>query len=75
VFNLQNIQQVLDLPHRLAAREKCTPAELQAALQTREDGHGIKPFVPKCTCDKLAPGTYYVDHINDKSERVYARKA
>jgi 3-hydroxy-3-methylglutaryl-CoA-synthase len=74
VFNLGNIQRVLDISNRLAAREKCTPAELQEALQFREESHGFCPFLPKSNLDKLATGTYFLEFIGANYERVYRRK-
>lgn len=73
-FNLRNIQKVLDITNRLAAREKLMPSDLQAALQAREDSHGFIPFSPKYSTDALAPGTYYLEYINANYERIYARK-
>ena len=73
VFNLKNIQQMLDIPYRLASREKCTPAELQEALKFREESHGFCPFLPKSSIDKLAPGTYYLEFISANYERNYKR--
>lgn len=73
-FNLAGIQQQLSIAARLAGREKLTPNDLTVALQAREASHGKVPFVPTFSIDKLSPGTYYLDEITAKNERIYKRK-
>jgi hypothetical protein len=73
-FNLASIQQQLNIAGRLASREKLTPSDLAVALQAREASHGKVPFVPTFSIDKLAPGTFYLDQITEKNERIYKRK-
>lgn len=73
-FSVERIQNALQIHERLAARERLTPADLNAALAAREASHGQAPFKPTFTDDKLFPGTYYLQEINALNERVYARK-
>lgn len=73
-FSLGKMQSALDLPGRLARREKLTPGHLAAALAAREAAHGQAPFAPTFTPDSLFPGTYYLKQINALQEREYARK-
>jgi hydroxymethylglutaryl-CoA synthase len=75
LFSLAGMQEKLDIPARLEARTLATPADLTAALQARESSHGVIPFTPTYSPDALAPGTFYLESITDKFERVYARKA
>ena len=74
LFTLQKIQDALNLPNRLASREKMTPSDLTLALEGREKSHGHVPFKPNFTVDKLFPGTYYLDEITTSYERIYRRK-
>jgi hydroxymethylglutaryl-CoA synthase len=73
-FSLANMQKQLDIANRLAMREKLTPADLSVALEAREAAHGKVPFSPVFAIDKLQAGTYYLDHITGRYERVYKRK-
>ncbi len=73
-FNLSVIQQQLSIAARLAARERLSPNDLSAALEAREASHGKAPFVPTFSVDKLSPGTYYLDQITERNERIYKRK-
>ncbi|KAJ1380522.1 hypothetical protein B484DRAFT_460371 [Ochromonadaceae sp. CCMP2298] len=75
LFSLAAMQTALDLPSRLVARTLATPADLTAALEAREASHGVIPFKPTFSADTLAPGTFFLESITDKFERVYARKA
>ena len=73
-FSLARMQECLNVASRLSARERLTPDDLTAALKAREDSHGVVPFKPTCSIDKLSPGTYYLTGINALYERTYARK-
>lgn len=73
-FSLARMSAALRTAERLAGREKLLPADLSDALQARESSHGQAPFYPKCSADKLYPGTYYLQEINASFERVYQRK-
>lgn len=74
VFSIRRMQAALNLTARLQSREKMTPADLTIALKTREEAHGFIPFTPRCSVDKLFPGTFYLTHINAVYERQYERK-
>jgi hydroxymethylglutaryl-CoA synthase len=73
-FNLDLMQAALDVAQRLSRREALSPDDLTAALRAREAAHGLVPFVPSFPADKLFPGTYYLDSITAKYERIYRRK-
>jgi hydroxymethylglutaryl-CoA synthase len=73
-FSLERIQQILSIPYRLASRSKKTPEDLTKALQAREGSHGFVPFKPTFNTDDLYPGTFYLDIITEKFERIYKRK-
>jgi len=68
------MQAALDVAQRLSRREALSPDDLTATLRAREAAHGLVPFVPSFSADKLFPGTYYLDSITAKYERIYRRK-
>jgi len=73
-FSLESMQSALNLDERLAAREKLTVADLNAALKAREDSHCTPPFRPTYGLDTLAEGAYYLEEISSVYERKYNRK-
>ena len=73
-FSLSKMQKALDLPRRLVDRIKGSPADLTAALQARENSHGVVPFSPSFPVESLAEGTFYLKEINLSYERIYQRK-
>lgn len=73
-FSLERMQAVLHIAERLQSREKLTPADMNTALNAREQSHGLAPFKPTFLADRLAPGTYYLVSISANYERFYRRK-
>lgn len=73
-FSLARIAKAVSMRSRLQARQQASPAELTLALQARQLAHGAKNFTPCYPIDTLFPGTYYLEHVNENSERVYARR-
>lgn len=74
-FSLQSIQAALNLSHRLSQREELSPSDLDVALKTREQSHGVIPFKPSYNIERAFPGTFYIESINLKQERKYVRKS
>lgn len=73
--SIEPIQAALNIPARLDARAKKSPAEFVAKLKMREDAHSARlPFVPVDTLDDLQPGAYYLTEIDAMHRRHYARK-
>lgn len=73
-LNLDRIAKAVSMRPRLQSRCQASPAELTWALQARQLAHGAKNFNPCYPVDRLFPGTFYLDHVNDKYERVYTRR-
>lgn len=74
-FTLQRIQQTLDLFARLESRERLMPSALTQALEAREKLHHSCPYSPQYVTEPLFPGTFFLQGISDKYERVYQRKS
>ena len=72
-FSLQKMQQALNLSERLDARTRCSPLDLNKALESREASHGVVPFTPIFSRENLLPGTFYLKEITSNYERLYDR--
>ena len=74
-FTIQTITDALQLSQRLSSREEIHPSELDHALETRARMHRAgAPYMPVYpTIGRLFPGTYYLQGIDDKWRRTYAR--
>jgi hydroxymethylglutaryl-CoA synthase len=73
-FSLEKMQSVLRISERLQKREKLTPADMNTALNAREQSHGLVPFQPSFLTDRMLPGTYHLVSISEHYERFYRRK-
>jgi len=71
VGNLVSI--VKDIPDRLAARKTVEPGEFEKAMKLRETTHHLAPYTPVSPVDKLFPGTYFLDSVDEKHKRKYTR--
>lgn len=74
-FTLERMQKELDLFSRLDSRERLPPSSLTHALEARERLHHTAPYSPYYHTDSLFPGTFYLQEINAKYERIYVRKS
>ena len=45
----------------------------EQVLQLREKSHSAVNYVPSTPIDNLAPGTYYLEHIDERKRRFYSR--
>lgn len=74
-FTIETMTAALQLTQRLASREEVHPSELDHALETRARMHRAgAPYMPVYpTVGRLFPGTYYLQGIDDKWRRSYAR--
>ncbi|KAJ7338669.1 hypothetical protein JRQ81_012571 [Phrynocephalus forsythii] len=69
VSSLSNLQLRLD-------SRKCVPPEKFAEImKIREDTHHLVDHTPHGSKDDLFPGTWYIEHVDDKNRRKYARKS
>ncbi|VFR01920.1 unnamed protein product [Cuscuta campestris] len=73
-FSLSNIATVLNVDGKLKARHETNPEEFIEVLKLMEHRYGGKDFVTNKDCSNLAPGTYYLTHVDSKYRRFYAQK-
>lgn len=72
--SVATIQKNLDLEARLKARRSVEAQEYLDAMILRENTHSSALYTPVGTIHDLFPGTYYLEHIDGKKRRVYAKK-
>ncbi|KAI4604176.1 ATP-dependent 5'-3' DNA helicase hcs1 [Pestalotiopsis sp. 9143b] len=70
----EEIAKVLDIPNKLAARRVLTPVNYESFCELRHDAHLQKNFTPKGDVSTIAPGTYYLEKVDDMFKRFYAVK-
>lgn len=70
----QKISDVLNLPKRLAQRRAVPPETYDAMCELRHKAHLQKNFTPVGDASTIAPGTYYLENVDDMFKRVYAIK-
>ncbi|KAK0629187.1 hydroxymethylglutaryl-coenzyme A synthase C terminal-domain-containing protein [Bombardia bombarda] len=70
----ENINKVLALPTRLPARRQVTPETYDAMCDLRKKAHLQKNFKPVGDVSTIAPGTYYLESVDDMYKRFYSIK-
>lgn len=73
---LKKIADTSNFQARLAQRKKVAPADFVEALKRRETATSDdvpKPFVPSDKVEDLFPGTFYLEQVDEKFRRTYAR--
>ncbi|KAI1444424.1 hydroxymethylglutaryl-CoA synthase [Annulohypoxylon stygium] len=71
----EKISQVLDIPNKLAARRAVPPETYVAFCDLRHQAHLQKDYTPKGDVSTIAPGTYYLEKVDDMFKRTYSIKA
>ncbi|GJC81299.1 hydroxymethylglutaryl-CoA synthase [Colletotrichum liriopes] len=69
------LAKALDIPARLEARRKLAPEAYEAMCDLRHQAHLQKDYKPKGDPSTIAPGTYYLENVNEKFQRTYSIKA
>ncbi|KAK2031414.1 hydroxymethylglutaryl-CoA synthase [Colletotrichum zoysiae] len=69
------LAKTLDIPARLEARRKLAPEAYEAMCDLRHQAHLQKDYKPKGDPSTIAPGTYYLEQVNEKFQRTYSVKA
>ena len=73
--NLDLITSTLgDLDKTLEDRRKVDPSEFSKTMQLREDTHHSAPYKPTGTVSNLAPGTWYLNNIDEMHRRTYSKR-
>jgi len=62
-----------DVKSRLESRQKTAPTDFTAVLEVREKAVHAAPYAPKADVDNMFPGTWFIESIDDKHRRQYAR--
>lgn len=74
VGDVSKIVDQLKVKERLAAREKKSPADYEAAIALREKAHLQKDFKPEGGLDGISKGSFYLVNVDDKYRRFYEVK-
>ncbi|WFD34590.1 hydroxymethylglutaryl-CoA synthase [Malassezia cuniculi] len=69
----EHIRATLNLKERLAGMQVVPCPAYVDALATREATHNAVDYDPKGSLEDLWPGTYYLDKVDSKYRRTYAR--
>jgi hydroxymethylglutaryl-CoA synthase len=69
------IQSQAHIPAMLKQRLTVKPAEFEQIMKLREETHHLAPYTPVGDVKWLFPGTYYIENIDGKHRRKYARTA
>ncbi|KAF2138890.1 uncharacterized protein K452DRAFT_255830, partial [Aplosporella prunicola CBS 121167] len=72
--DLTKMVEKVDLMNRLKQRHISTPEEYEEACVLRMKAYGRKSYNPVGDVASLAPGTYYLENIDDMYRRTYAIK-
>ena len=72
---LEKIRNVNEIEARLSRRIKLDPVEYTRRMSQREVDYLKKDYTTQDNIDELAPGSYYLTHVDDKWRRFYSRKS
>ncbi|GME42130.1 Hydroxymethylglutaryl-synthase [Neofusicoccum parvum] len=73
--SVKEIAEKVDLQKRLDAREVVPPQAYDDMCNLREQAHLKKDYTPQGSTDRIVPGTYYLEKVDDMFRRTYAIKA
>ncbi|KXX76839.1 Hydroxymethylglutaryl-CoA synthase [Madurella mycetomatis] len=71
----EKIAKKLDIPNMLAARRAVPPETYDAMCDLRKKAHLQKNYIPEGDVSTIAPGTYYLEKVDDMFRRFYSVKA
>ena len=72
-FTCARIQQVADVPRRLAARTVRDVGAFKAAMDLRARRYGTADYEPSGSVDEMLPGAYYLTKVDALHRRTYER--
>jgi len=75
VGSTENIAKALDIQARLDARRAVPPETYDMMCDLRKKAHLQKNYKPEGSTSTIAPGTYYLENIDDMFKRFYSVKA
>lgn len=73
-FSLKLMASNLDIAARLAAREKVSAEEYSVYMDIRKRVYGLPSMTPIQSIATIAPGAFYLEGIDAKFHRAYARR-
>ncbi|GJJ74041.1 hydroxymethylglutaryl-CoA synthase [Entomortierella parvispora] len=73
VGSTERFKETIQMQTRLAQRIKVTPERYSELMLLRQETAGLKDYTPVGDTTIMAKGTFYLQHIDDKSRRTYAR--
>ena len=73
-FTLDRIRAAVQMHERLERRTTCDVTAFGAAMDLRAARYGKCDYEPTGSVDALAPGTYYLEKVDQLYRRTYARK-
>ena len=74
-FTLGRIQSTVGLRARLEqARRACSVEEFSQAMAWRAEHYGAAPYQPSGPVANVAPGAFYLESVDEKHHRFYARQ-
>jgi hydroxymethylglutaryl-CoA synthase len=68
-----DLRKALNVRPRLESRLVVPAEEFDATMHLREESHQLKDYVPKGDPTRMFPGTFYLESVDDKFRRSYAR--
>lgn len=71
----EEISKVLSLPTRLVERRAVPPETYDSMCDLRKKAHLQKGYTPQGDVSTIAPGTYYLENVDDMFKRTYSVKA
>jgi hydroxymethylglutaryl-CoA synthase len=72
--SVQTIAETLDIQARLDSRRKVPPETYDSMCDLRKKAHLKKDYVPAGDASTVAPGTYYLEKVDDQFKRSYEVK-
>ncbi|CAE6457158.1 unnamed protein product [Rhizoctonia solani] len=69
----KEISDKMDLLARLKSMKVVPVEEYVSSMALREKNHNAVDYTPEGSLDNLWPGSYYLEHIDSKYRRAYAR--
>ncbi|KAJ5578661.1 Hydroxymethylglutaryl-CoA synthase [Penicillium hispanicum] len=74
VGDVSGLAAKTNLHARLAGRERVSPAFYDEMCRLRESAYQKSNYTPVGSVDALAPGTYYLEHVDEMFRRTYRIK-
>ncbi|CAI9784521.1 unnamed protein product [Fraxinus pennsylvanica] len=74
-FSLSNIATIMNVSEKLKSRHEFPPEKFVEIMQVMEHRYGAKDYVTNKDTSLLAPGTYFLTHVDSMYRRFYSKKS